>query len=216
MRKTLLVAALSLSSMLPVFAQNSGSSDGPSRIVGTIASLNGQTMVVKSEDGKLVSLILAPNIKINSNAKESRSDIKPGEFVGSAAIKKADGKLQAEEVHVFPENMRGTGEGQRPMGPDPARSMTNATVTGIESRSMTNATVSDVKQGRQGGILKLKYEGGEAEIEVGPSVPVIALVPADANLLKPGAAVIVFAFKTDQGQVARLLSVEKDGFKPVI
>jgi hypothetical protein len=215
-RKAFLVSGFNVFLTFAVFGQNPGLSQGPSRIVGTIESLNGQTMVVKSEDGQSVSLILAPDIKINTNTRKSLSDIKPGEFVGSAAVKKADGALHAEEVHVFPENMRGTAEGQNPMGPDPARNMTNAAVTAIETRSMTNATVSSVKNGPQGGILKLKYEGGEAEIEVGPDVPVIALVPADASLLKPGAAVIVFAFKTDKGQVARFMSVEKDGFKPVI
>ena len=61
------------------------------------------------------------------------ADIKPGDFVGSAAVRGADGKLHAEEVHIFPENLRGTGEGHRPMS-GPQESMTNAAVAGIAAR----------------------------------------------------------------------------------
>jgi hypothetical protein len=103
---------------LPVFAQNPGQGQ-PARILGTIDSFNGQNLSVKSQDGQLVSITVPPDLKVMANAKTSLADIKPGDFVGSAADKGPDGKLHAEEVHIFPEAMRGTGEGHRPMGPAP-------------------------------------------------------------------------------------------------
>jgi hypothetical protein len=211
--RPLVIVAAVAASCLSAIAQPP---PAPSKVRGTVEAVDGDMLSVKSRDGEDFKLHVAGDTRVVGLIKISLTDIKVGSFIGTTTVPGPEGGQNAVEVHVFPENMRGTAEGQNPMGPDPARSMTNATVTAIETRSMTNATVSSVKNGPQGGILKLKYEGGEAEIEVGPDVPVIALVPADASLLKPGAAVIVFAFKTDKGQVARFMSVEKDGFKPVI
>ena len=124
--------------------------------------LNGQTLVVKTMDGQSVSVTLAPDLVIIANAKASLADIKPGDFVGSGAVKGPDGKLHAQEVHIFAESMRGTGEGQRAMGGPAPATTTNATVAAVapQERSMTNATVTS----NAGGTLKLQYKGGEAEL----------------------------------------------------
>jgi len=103
---------------LPVFAQNPAQGQ-PARILGTIDSFNGQILSVKSQDGQVTSITVPPYLRVMANAKANLADIKPGDFVGSAADKGPDGKLHAEEVHIFPEAMRGTGEGHRPMGPIP-------------------------------------------------------------------------------------------------
>jgi hypothetical protein len=194
----------------PVFAQNQAP-----RILGTIDSFNGQILSVKSQDGQVVSITVPPDLKVMANAKASLADIKPGDFVGSAADKGPDGKLHAEEVHIFPEAMRGTGEGHRPMGPDPNRAMTNGTVTmaGPEDRTMTNGTVSGVSGGSSR-TLVLNYKDGEQVIEVAPDTPIVIRVLADRSLLKPGAAVLVLAVQKDGALVATGLTAEKDGVKP--
>jgi hypothetical protein len=194
----------------PVFAQNQ-----PARILGTIDSFNGQMLSVKSQDGQVASIMVPPDLKVMTNAKASLADIKPGDFVGSAADKGPDGKLHAEEVHIFPEAMRGTGEGHRPMGPDPNRTMTNGTVTmaGPEDRTMTNGTVSGVSGGSSR-TMTLKYKDGEQVIEVAPDTPIVIRVLGDRSLLKPGAAVLVLAVQKDGTLVATGLTAEKDGLKP--
>jgi hypothetical protein len=194
----------------PVFAQNQ-----PARILGTIDSFNGQMLSVKSQDGQVASIMVPPDLKVMTNAKASLADIKPGDFVGSAADKGPDGKLHAEEVHIFPEAMRGTGEGHRPMGPDPNRTMTNGTVTmaGPEDRTMTNGTVSGVSGGSSR-TMTLKYKDGEQVIEVAPDTPIVIRVLGDRSLLKPGAAVLVLAVQKDGALVATGLTAEKDGLKP--
>src|SRR3977135_31960 len=123
---------------LPVFSQGQ-----QARMLGTIDSFNGQILVVKSQDGQVTSITVPPDLRVMANAKAGLADIKPGDFVGSAADKGPDGKLHAEEVHIFPESMRGTGEGHRPMGPNPNRSMTNGAVAmmGPDDRTMTKGTV---------------------------------------------------------------------------
>jgi hypothetical protein len=186
------------------------------RFRGIIASFDGTTLVVQTPDGKTTSVAVPADVRINANGKAKLSDIKPGDFVGSAADKGLDGKLHAEEVHIFPEAMRGTGEGHRPMGPNPNRSMTNGTVAlnDPEARTMTNGTVS-VASGMGAVTLTVKYKDGDQTIEVAPDTPVVTIIPGDRTLLKPGATVSVVAVQKGAGLTATILTAEKDGVKPI-
>jgi hypothetical protein len=220
---TALLAAISL----PALAQNQPPSAAPSpapaqppaqmRIRALVVSFNAPTLTVKTDAGGTVTLAVPADLRIMANATATLADIKPGDFVGSAADKGPDGKLHAEEVHIFPEAMRGTGEGHRPMGPDPNRSMTNGTVSAAppdpEARTMTNGTVS-AASGDFSRTITIQYNGGVQEIEVGPDVPIITLVVGDAGLLKPGAEVSIVAVQKDGALVATRLTAEKDGVKP--
>lgn len=210
LRASFLVAVVAI----PGLAQNPASGQA-ARILGTVVSFNGQILSVKSQDSRTVSISIPSDLKVMANANATLADIKPGDFVGSAADKGPDGKLHAEEVHIFPESMRGTGEGHRPMGPDPNRTMTNGAVTsmGPEDRTMTNGTVSGVGGGSSRTMM-LKYKDGEQVIEVSPETPIVTRVPGDRNLLKPGAAVLVLAVEKESGLVATGVTAEKDGVKP--
>lgn len=174
----------------------------PSRITGTIESLNGATLTVKASGGDEVTVVLPTDVLVTALVNRTLADIKPGDFVGSAAVKGMDGRLHAQEVHIFPENLRGMGEGHRPMsGKD--RSMTNAAVSGV-------ATVSD---GRE---LHLTYKGGEQTIDVAPDARIVGIVPADRSILIPGAAVFLLAAKQPDGSLAAtMVQGEKDGVKPL-
>jgi hypothetical protein len=204
------IAAIALLAA-PAFAQAP-----QSRFRGIIASFDGTTLVVQTPDGKTTSVAVPADVRINANGKAKLSDIKPGDFVGSAANKGADGKLHAEEVHIFPEAMRGTGEGHRPMGPNPNRSMTNGTVAmnDPEARTMTNGTVS-AASGMGAVTLTVHYKDGDQMIEVAPETPVVTIIPGDRTLLKPGATVSVVAVQKDAGLTATILTAEKDGVKPI-
>jgi hypothetical protein len=128
--------------VIALFAAPALAQTPQTRFRGIVASFDGTTLVVQTPDGKTTSVAVPAEVRINANGKAKLTDIKPGDFVGSAADKGPDGKLHAEEVHIFPEAMRGTGEGHRPMGPNPNRSMTNGTATAMndpEARTMTRA-----------------------------------------------------------------------------
>ena len=186
------------------------------RFRGIIASFDGTTLVVRTPDGKTTSVAVPADVRINANGKAKLSDIKPGDFVGSAADKGPDGKLHAEEVHIFPEAMRGTGEGHRPMGANPNRSMTNGTVTmnDPEARTMTNGTVT-VKSGKGAVTLTVHYQDGDQTIEVAPHTPIVTIIPGDRTLLKPGAIVSVVAVRKGDALTATILTAERDGVKPI-
>jgi len=193
--RLLLAGALITLLALPAAAQNTPQGT-PMRIRGTVEKLDGQNLTVKSREGPELTIALAPNFTVSAVVKKSLTDIKAGDFVGAASMKGTDGKLHALEVLIFPEAMRGTGEGERPWDLTPGSLMTNATVSGI-----TGAP--------QGQTLKVTYKGGA------PSTPIVTFAPGDASLLKPGAAIITAASKKPDGSLtASRVTAEKDGVKP--
>ena len=199
--KLLLAGALIALLALPAAAQNPPEGT-PTRIRGTVEKLDGQTLTVKSREGPQLTIALAPNFTVSAVVKKNLTDIKAGDFVGAASTKGTDGKLHALEVLIFPEAMRGTGEGERPWDLTPDSLMTNATVSGITSAP-------------QGQALKVTYKGGESEIIVAPNTPIVTFAPGDASLLKPGAAIITAATKKPDGTLsASRVTAEKDGVRP--
>ena len=199
--KLLLTGALIALLALPAAAQNAPQGT-PTRIRGTVEKLDGQTLAVKSRDGQQLTIALAPNFTVSGVVKKSLADIKAGDFVGAASTRGTDGKLHALEVLIFPEALRGTGEGERPWDLVPDSLMTNATVSGIASAA-------------QGQDLKVAYKGGESEIIVAPDTPIVTFAPGDASLLKPGVAIFTVALKKADGSLsAARVTAEKDGVKP--
>ncbi len=189
-----LFGLLFLFAAMPALAQTT------ERIHGTVASVLPDRMQVRTEDGVL-DVAVPPDVRIGAVIDRTLASIKPGEFVGSAAIRGRDGVLHAQEVHIFPETLRGTGEGHRPMD-QPEQTMTNATVDGV----------AEVTGGR---TLHLRYAGGEQTIEVGPDVRVVGLLLGDRSLLVPGAAVTIRAARTGDALTAVSIQAEKDGVKPL-
>jgi hypothetical protein len=174
----------------------------PMRIRGAIEKLNGHDLTVKSREGETVNIALADNLVVAYLIKKSVGDIKPGDFIASTGIKGTDGKLHAIEVRIFPEALRGVGEGQYPWDLKP-------------DSVMTNATVGTITQAPQGNIIKVSYKGTESEYTIDPTTPIFANVTGDRSLLVPGAAVFVIAAKHDDGKLTSArLYVEKDGIKP--
>ena len=196
----LLTLLLTLPLATPAWAQ--ALSGRPERLHGTVVNLAEAVLTIRTDDQGDLDVTLPPGVRIGAVVERSLADIRPGEFVGSAAVRGRDGRLHAQEVHIFPETMRGTGEGHRPME-EPGQTMTNATVNGV------------VRQ-EDGRVLHLQYPGGEQAVEVGPDVRVVGLIAGDRALLVPGAAVTVRAIVREDGtHTAVSIQAEKDGVKPL-
>jgi hypothetical protein len=199
--KSLFAAAVIALLTLPAAAQNTPEST-PTRIRGTVEKLDGQTLTIKSREGPELTIALAPNFTVAYLVKKNLADIKAGDFVATTSAKGTDGKNHSVELRIFPEAMRGLGEGQYAWDLTPGSLMTNATVAGIAGAP-------------QGQTLKVTYKGGESEIVVGPDTPIFGYGSGDASLLKPGAAIFIVAQKKPDGSLsAARVTAEKDGVKP--
>jgi hypothetical protein len=174
----------------------------PSRVRGTIESVDGDVLSVKSRSGEDVKLRMTGDIRVVGIIKIALSDIKVGSFIGTTTVPGPDGGQNAVEVHVFPEAMRGTGEGSRPYDLRP-------------NSTMTNATVDQSVVGNDGHTLLIKYKDGEKKVLVSAETPVVTYVPADKSDLKAGAKVIAFMKKLPDGSFeTNRVSVGRDGLTP--
>lgn len=174
----------------------------PTRVRGTIEAVDGNVLAVKSRGGEDVKLNMTSDVNVVGITRIALSDIKVGSFIGTTTVPGRDGSQNAVEVHVFPESMRGTGEGSRPYDLRP-------------NSTMTNATVADSVVGNDGHTLTIKYRGGEKKVVVTPETPVVTYVPADKSDLKVGAKVIAFMKRLPDGSLeTSRVSVGRDGLTP--
>jgi hypothetical protein len=174
------------------------------RVRGTIERVEGRTLLVKDRDGADLRIELTDDAQVLGLEKASIADIKPGAFVGAAAMRVAGGGLMALEVHIFPEHMRGIGEGHRE----------NYDLK--PGSSMTNGAVMDAVVEPDGRTLRVQYKGGEQKITVTPQTPVVTYVPATVADLKSGAKIVVFrAMKRPDGTIeAARVNVGMNGLMP--
>ena len=194
---------LALVSAFAALAVTSALAQAPVRVRGTIDSVNGSTLNVTARDGAKVTVKLADNATVVGVAKASLSDVKQGGFVGITAMPQPDGTQKAVEIHIFPEAMRGTGEGHRPWDLMPNSTMTNATVD-------SEVAISD------GQKLVLKYKDGEKTFIVPANAAVVTFVPSSAAALTPGAKIFVVAGtkQADGTVLAPRINVGLNGITP--
>jgi hypothetical protein len=199
MKRIAALFLLAVFAAAPAFGQ-----DSTTRIRGTIVSIQGNVLTVAAS-GENRRITLGDGFRVVSVVKSDFSKIVPGVFVGSAATTEPDGTLMAQEVHIFPESMRGTGEGSRPYDLGEHSSMTNGTV---------DTTAEQVERVGEH-TLTIKYKDGQKKIVVSADTPVVEFEPADAKALVPGAHVYVIAQRAADGSLTALrVNVGKNGLVP--
>ena len=174
----------------------------PIHVRGTVSAVEGGKVTIHTREGKDVELMLGDSWKIAGVEKASMSDIKAGSFIGTANQEGAGG-AKALEVVVFPEAMRGTGEGDYGWDLKP-------------KSSMTNATVSNPVTGVDGQTVTLTYKGGQKKVTIAPETPIVTVGAATAADVKPGVAVFVAGAPDSAGAFPGpgFLAVGKDGVTP--
>jgi len=197
------LAGLALSALTIIVSDHAALAQDTVCVRGTIESADGSTYLIKARDGAELKVALADKAQVAAVVKASLSDIKQGLFVGVTAMPQADSGLSALEVHIFPEAMRGTGEGHDSWDLRP-------------KSTMTNANVDQVVTAVDGQTLTLKYKDGEKKIFVPANTPIVVYVQGDKSDLKPGAKVfIAAAIKQPDGTLqARAWRVGRDGVTP--
>lgn len=152
------------------------------RVRATIESVSGQTLSVKSRDGAVMKVELAPNAPVNQVVKASLSDIKKGDYIAVTAMPQPDGSQKASTILIFPAAMRGVGEGSRPWDFTPGS-------------TMTNATVADEVTGVSGETVSVTYKGGQQKVAVSPATEIVEYKKASAADLKAGEKIFVAGAK---------------------
>lgn len=196
--RRLLFLVLGLLVATPVLAQ----APVPVRIRGAIVAVDANSMLVKSREGATLKIALADNLGVNAVVPIALNAVDSGKFIGAAAMKMPDGTMRALEVLVFPEAMRGAGEGHHPWDLQPESTMTNATVAAVVNASSNRE-------------LTLTYKGESLKMLVPADVPVVTFEPSDRAMLKPGAHVFLVAQRGADGSLtAARVAVGKDGLVP--
>jgi hypothetical protein len=152
------------------------------RVRATIESVDGSMLTAKSRDGTEMKIKLADNAPANEVVKASLADIKPNSYVAVTGMPQPDGSQKAVTVVIFPEALRGLGEGHRPWDYEP-------------NSTMTNATVDNEVAGVDGQILTVKYKDGEQKIIVTPTTEITTLAKKTIADLKPGEKILIPAAK---------------------
>ncbi|MFP3848737.1 DUF5666 domain-containing protein [Pseudomonas sp. W5-01] len=186
-----------LSAALPAHAE-----DGkPTRVRGAITAVEGDSLKIHSNRGEDLQVALTPDTQIRGVTLAQVSEIKPGSYIGSAAVPLPDGSLKALEVHVFPPAMAGTGDGHRAFDLTPDSTMTNGSVGDLVASNGRTITVN--------------YKGGQKKIVIPDDVPIVNLVPGDRSLLKPGVKVVLQAQKGAGNTLTALsISAGENGVTP--
>ena len=200
-----LIRGASAVTLITVFATTlAQAQDAPGMRIGVrgeITGISADILKVHVNSGEDVVINLTKDTKVRAVTVANIEDIKPGSYIGSAAVPQEDGALKALEVHVFPPELAGSGDGHRPFDL-------------VKGSSMTNGSVGDlvVSNGR---VLTVNYKGGQQEILVPEDVPIVNLVPGDRSLLKVGVKIVTFVTQSADGTLtAQSIAAGKDGITP--
>ncbi|MBC7378843.1 MAG: hypothetical protein H7346_15570 [Burkholderiaceae bacterium] len=169
------------------------------RIRGAIQAVGDAGITVKARSGEVVVLALSDKLTVSEVMPIELGDIKPGSYIGTAAVPQADGTLRSLGVTVFPESARGVGDGHRPfdLGPE---------------STMTNGAVADLVAAPEGRKLLLKYKDGEKTVLVPPGTQVVTFKPGDRSLLVVGANVSLTAQEINGKPTALRVTAGRNGF----
>jgi len=175
----------------------------PTRVRGTIETVDGATMTVKLANGQDATIKLTDNARVLGVQKVGLDEVKVGSYVGVSSMPQTDGSQKAMHVHIFPDAMRGVAEGHFPWDNRPGAMMTNAAV---------ETTVA----GNDGRTLTVKYKTGEQKILVPPEAVIVKYVSGDRAELKPGAKIFIAAAQRqgDGTLSAMSVAVGRDGLTP--
>jgi hypothetical protein len=187
--------------VLPMAGLAQPAAPRPVRLRGTLEALSDGRLTLRERSGERIELALATNQTVTEVFPVTLAEVRPGTFVGVGGMPQADGSQRAIAVLLFPQAMRGTGEGHYPFD-------------FLPQNTMTNATVADVVASGDGGRLQLRYKDGEKAIVVPPEAPVFSLRPGDRTLLAVGNRVSLTAQEIDGQPTVLRISAGRNGFAP--
>ena len=181
---TMMTRGLGASAVALLFAASFAAAQAPQtvRVRATLENVSVPMLTAKARDGAEMKIKLADNAPVNEVVKASLADIKADSYIAVTAMPQPDGSQKAVAILIFPEAMRGVGEGHRPWDLEP-------------NSTMTNATVADQVAGTDGQTVTVKYKDGDKKILVTPATVIVTYKKSAASDLKAGQKIFVAAAK---------------------
>jgi hypothetical protein len=181
------------------------SPDAPIMLRGTVTSVSANQLVLKSDTGN-VTVALSQPFHLYVRAPSDFAHVKESSFIGVTTVKQPDGSERATEIHVFPEELRGVGEGSRMMAPNTSAAASRMTNGNVSASRMTNGAVSQSRMSNgsvtstSGSSLVVQYAGGSQNVTVPPNTPVTEL-KLTSKPVAAGDQVAVLAKKAPDGSL---------------
>jgi hypothetical protein len=169
---------------------------------GNLTSVSDSSLTLSTPGGS-VRVAVAPPIKVYVRQPGDLSRVTDHSFVGVTSVSAPDGTQRATEIHVFPEELRGLGEGSRPMTPQSGGGRSTMTNGSVANSRMTNGAArmtNGTSRGAAGGTMTVEYNGGSQTISVPAGVSVTVIAPTSTKLT-PGTSVIIPASKQPDGSL---------------
>lgn len=147
---------------------------------GTVTSVSANQLALKVDTGTVTVTTTQP-FHLYSRVPSDLSHVKENSFIGVTSVKQPDGSERATEIHIFPEELRGLGEGSRMMAPDTTRNSSRMTNGNVSTSRMTNGAASQSRMSNgnvsstSGTSLVVQYAGGSQTVTVPPNTPVTEL-----------------------------------------
>jgi len=179
--------------------------DAPIMLRGTVVSVSANQLVLKSDTGTVTVRLTQP-FHLYARAPSDLAHVKQSSFIGVTTVKQSDGTERATEIHVFPEELRGVGEGSRMMAPDKSAAASRMTNGNVSASRMTNGTASQSRMSNgnvsstKGSSLVVQYAGGSQTVTVPPNTPVTELKLA-SKAIAAGDRVVVLATRAADGSL---------------
>ena len=179
--------------------------NAPIMVRGTVTSVSANQLVLKSDTGNVTVTTVQP-FHLYVRAPSDLAKVKESSFIGVTTVKQPDGSERATEIHVFPEELRGVGEGSRMMQPDQHAAGSRMTNGSVAASRMTNGAVSQSRMSNgsvsstNGSTLVVQYAGGSQNVTVPPNTPVTELKLV-LNSIRAGDQLAVLAKKAPDGSL---------------
>jgi hypothetical protein len=179
--------------------------NAPIMLRGTVVSTSANQLVLKSDTGSVTVTMTQP-FNVYTRVPSNLSQVKEKTFIGVTTVKQPDGSERATEIHIFPEALRGMGEGSRMMAPNTGANASRMTNGNVTASRMTNGAVSQSRMSNgsvsstNGTSLVVQYAGGSQNVTVPPNTPVTEL-KVGSGKLAPGDRVAVVAKRAADGSL---------------
>lgn len=175
-----------------------------------MVSYSGSVLVVQPEgDSDTLRVTVRPATRVMEQQAKSFSDIQVGDFIGATLVKNSMGVPLAQELHIFPKAMAGSGEGiYLPAAGAPAMVL-NGVVgqidkgrIGVKFRGATGDGPYNGGKGCNGRAPVDPLSGcqGSIIVPVQNGAPITALVDADKTHVVPGAVLALSILSGPDGK----------------